>query len=156
MRRMSTMLCGVAIGVIVTLTVAAAQPRGKAADEVIAITKAEWAAAMAKNASAAMKNVADDCTMWVPDFPNRIDGKDTIYSLTEVESGGAGNLVLAEMANEKVQVYGDIAVLSYNFMGMAKDKDGKIEPIKAKSSRVYIKEGRQWWLVHANFAPVTE
>ena len=156
MRRMSTMLCGVAIGVIVTLTVAAAQPRGKTADEVIAITKAEWAASMAKNASAAVKNVAEDCTMFVSDFPNRIDGKAMIFNLTEAEVGGAGSLVLAEMANEKVQVYGDVAVLSYNFMGMGKDKDGQIEPIRAKSTRVYVKEGRQWWLVHANFAPVTE
>ena len=156
MRRMSTMLCGVAVGVIVTLTVAAAQPRGKTAEAVIAITKAEWAASMAKNASEQMKSVAEDCTMWVPEFPNRLDGKDTIYGLTEVETGGAGSLVFAEMANEKVQVYGDVAVLSYNFMGMGKDKDGQIEPIRAKSTRVYVKEGRQWWLVHANFAPVTE
>ena len=54
------------------------------------------------------------------------------------------------------EVYRDVAVLSYNFVGMARDKDGKIEPITAKSSRVYAKERGKWMLVHANFAPVTE
>jgi len=55
------------------------------------------------------------------------------------------------VANAKVQVYGDVAILSYNFVGVAKDKDGKTEPTRAKSTRVYVKKGGQWWLVHANF-----
>jgi len=58
------------------------------------------------------------------------------------------------MANPKVQVYGDTAILSYNFVGLNKDKDGKITPSSAKSSRVYIKMNGKWMLVHANFAPV--
>ena len=63
-------------------------------------------------------------------------------------------LVMAEMANEKVQIYGDVAILSYNYMGLGKDKEGVINPSRAKSTRVYVKESGQWWLVHANFAPV--
>jgi len=31
------------------------------------------------------------------------------------------------------------------------DKDGKVKPARAKSSRVYVKQGGQWMLVHANF-----
>ncbi len=157
MRTVTAMALGIGIGAVMTLTVAAQQASFRsAADQVISVTKAEWAAIMDKNAAVAVENVADDCTMWVREFPNRIDGKELIYTMTEVEAGGVGNLVLAEMANEKVQVYGDTAVLTYNFMGMGKDKDGKIEPIRAKSTRVYVKEGRQWWLVYANFAPVTD
>src|SRR2546428_12449991 len=60
-------------------------------------------------------------------------------------------LVAAEMANPKVQVYGDVAILSYNFAGVTKDKDGKIENPRAKSTRGYVKQGGQWRLVHANF-----
>jgi ketosteroid isomerase-like protein len=59
------------------------------------------------------------------------------------------------MANEKVQVYGDVAILSYNYIASVRDKDGKVRPAMAKSSRVYVKQGGQWMLVHANFAPVT-
>ena len=36
-----------------------------------------------------------------------------------------------------------------------KNKDGKVTPAMAKSTRVYVKQGGQWMLVHANFAPVT-
>jgi len=57
------------------------------------------------------------------------------------------------MANQKVQVYGDVAILTYNYIGATKDKDGKVEPSRAKSTRVYVKKDGQWWLVHANFAP---
>ena len=32
------------------------------------------------------------------------------------------------MANAKVQVYGDVAILSYNYVGSTKNKDGEIEP----------------------------
>jgi ketosteroid isomerase-like protein len=64
-------------------------------------------------------------------------------------------LITAEMANEKVQVYGDVAVLSYNYIASVRNKDGKVSPAMAKSTRVYVKQGGQWMLVHANFAPVT-
>ncbi len=60
---------------------------------------------------------------------------------------------MAEMANPHVQVYGDVAVLSYNYMGMNKDKEGVVKPSAAKSSRIYVKQRGQWMLVHANFAP---
>jgi ketosteroid isomerase-like protein len=51
-----------------------------------------------------------------------------------------------------VQVYGDVAILSYNFLGYMQDKDGMVKPNRAKSTRVYAKQGGKWILVHANFA----
>ncbi len=155
MRTVTAMALGIGVGVALTLTVAAQQASFRsAADQVISITKAEWAAIMDKNAAVAVENIADDCTIWVRNFPNRLDGKELIYTMKEVEAGGVGNMVLAEMANEKVQVYGDTAVLSYNFMGMRKDAEGEVEAFRSKSTRVYVKEGGKWLLVHANFAPV--
>ena len=124
-----------------------------AADQVIAVTKAQWAAEMQNDVTAAMKNVAEDYTEFNPDYPTRLDGKAMSVRLAEATSGGSGSLVAAEMANPKVQVYGDVAILSYNFIGAGKNKDGEIESIKAKSTRVYVKKDGQWWLVHANFAP---
>ena len=55
------------------------------------------------------------------------------------------------MANPKVQVYGDVAILSYNYVGVVQDKDGRNEPVRAKSTRVYVKQRGKWILVHANF-----
>ncbi len=155
MARLLSMVSCVALGVMLTLTMASSQARQvKEAKEVISITKAEWAAEMSKNISSAMRNIHDDCTMWVTEFPNRLDGKDVIYKFRDVEASGSGSLVMMEMANEKVQVFGNTAILTYNFMGMSKDKEGKVSPTLAKSSRVYVNEGGKWLLVHANFAPV--
>ena len=155
MSRAVTMVSVACIGILLSLTMAAGQGRsGDVAKELIGITKGEWAAAMAKDISDATQILHDECTMFVPDFPNRLDGKDAIYKFRNAQASGSGSMVMAEMANEKVQVYGDTAVLSYNFMGMRKDGEGKVEAFRQKSTRVYVKEGGKWLLVHANFAPV--
>jgi ketosteroid isomerase-like protein len=60
----------------------------------------------------------------------------------------------SDMQNGRVQVYGDTAILTYNFAGLRRGADGKVVPSLAKSSRVYVKQSGKWMLVHANFAPV--
>ena len=154
MSRWVTLGLGIGIGAVLTMTVAMQQPRGVAAESVVALTKAEWAASMQKNTAAALESVADDCTLWVPEFPNRINGKEQLYTVNEAQSSGSGEWILSQMSNEHVQVYGDVAILSYNYFGAAREADGKVENITAKSSRVYVKKNNEWWLVHANFAPV--
>ncbi len=155
MSRFMSMITCFAMGVLLTCTIAWTQAGDRdVANKVISITKSQWSAGMAKNTSDAMKMVHDECTMFVPDFPNRLDGKEVIYKFRDAEASGSGSLVMMEMANEKVQVFGNTAILTYNFMGMSKDKEGKVSPTLAKSSRVYVNEGGKWLLVHANFAPV--
>ena len=124
------------------------------ADEIISITKAQWAAEMKKDSSTAMKNIASDYTEFNFTYPTRLDGKELNQRLAEAQMAASGDLVAAEMANEKVQVYGDTAILTYNFIGAVKEKDGTVEPLRAKSTRVYIRENNRWMLVHANFAAV--
>ena len=151
MRRVLMVFVGVAV---LSLSVFAAHHT--VADQVIAVTKAQWAAEMKNDVATAMKNVADDYTEFNPDYPTRLDGKAMNVRLSEAFNSGSGDTVAAEMANPKVQVYGDVAILTYNYIGAAKNKDGEIESIKAKSTRVYVKQGGQWMLVHANFASVGE
>ena len=149
MRRVLMVFVGVAV---LSLSVFAAHHT--VADQVIAVTKAQWAAEMKNDVATAMKNVADDYTEFNPDYPTRLDGKAMNVRLSEAFNSGSGDTVAAEMANPKVQVYGDVAILTYNYIGAAKNKDGEIESVKAKSTRVYVKQDGQWMLVHANFAPV--
>ena len=151
MRRVLMVFVGVAV---LSLSVFAAHHT--VADQVIAVTKAQWAAEMKNDVAAAMKNVADDYTEFNPDYPTRLDGKAMNVRLSEAFNSGSGDTVAAEMANPKVQVYGDVAILTYNYIGAAKNKDGEIESVKAKSTRVYVKQDGQWMLVHANFASVGE
>jgi ketosteroid isomerase-like protein len=127
------------------------QSNKQIADEVIAMTRAQWAAEMNHNAVEAMKNVADDFTEFTGDYATRLDGKTINVRLEEANMTDTGVRVAAEMANEKVQVYGDAAILTYNFVGINKDRDGKFQPVRAKSTRVFAKLAGKWMLVHANF-----
>jgi ketosteroid isomerase-like protein len=154
-------LGGLAIVLASTLSVRAqtskpaAASNKQAADEVIALTRAHWAAEMKKDAAAWAKNVAEEYTVFEGAYPTRIDGKAMMQHIVDGNFSSSDTLITAEMANEKVQVYGDVAVLSYNYIASVKNKDGKVAPAMAKSTRVYVKQGGQWMLVHANFAPVT-
>jgi ketosteroid isomerase-like protein len=150
----------ISLGLLVLVGVAALTLNGRGqssnqsiADEVIAITKAQWAAEIRdpSNVAEQMKNVADDYTEFNGEYATRLEGKAMNVRLGEASGGSSVKTVAAEMANQKVQVYGDVAILSYNYVGVTKDKDGKTEPARAKSTRVYVKQGGKWMLVHANF-----
>ena len=123
-------------------------------DEIIGIVKAQWAAEMTDpgNIAEQFKNIADDYTEFNSDFSTRLEGKAIAMKLTEATSKDPGRTLAGEMLNPKVQVYGDVAILSYNYAGVSKNKDGETKSNRAKSTRVYAKQGGSWKLVHANFA----
>ncbi len=123
------------------------------ADEIMGMVKAQWAAQAADpgNVAEIVKDMADDYTEFNGDYSTRVDGKNVVTSLAEPAGKAPGRRVAAEMLNPKVQVYGDVAILTYNFAGINKNKDGELNPFKAKSTRVYVKQGGKWKMVHANF-----
>jgi Calcium/calmodulin dependent protein kinase II association domain len=125
------------------------------ADTVIAMTKAQWAAGIKDptNVAEQSKDMSDDYTEFNGDYATRLDGKAMSSRLAEASAKDSGKGVAAEMANPKVQVYnGSVAILTYNYVGLTIDKDGKTTPSRAKSTRVYVKNNNKWMLVHANFA----
>ena len=124
------------------------------ADEVMNMVKAQWAAQAADptNMAEIDKNSADDYTEFNPSYATRVDGKALSSRLGEAAGKDPSRRLAAEMLNPKVQVYGDVAILTYNFAGVEKDKDGETKPTRAKSTRVYAKINGKWKLVHANFA----
>jgi ketosteroid isomerase-like protein len=125
----------------------------KVAPDVMALARAQWAAEVA-GAPAAQQNasLADDYTEFNPQLPTLVVGKRMADAITAVDPGDTA--IYSDMQNPRVQVYGDTAILTYNFAGMRRDKAGKVTPSLAKSTRVYVRQGGQWKLVHANFAPV--
>ena len=126
-----------------------------AADEVIALTKAQWQAQIANApASEAMKAVADDYTEFNDVSPTRLDGKSLNMRFAEGYENDAVKVLVAEMANPKVQVYGDVAILTYNYVAVLQGPDGAVISSSLKSTRVYAKDDGEWMLVHANFAPL--
>ncbi|CAN5495079.1 hypothetical protein BH11BAC1_BH11BAC1_09880 [soil metagenome] len=123
------------------------------ADEIIKIVKAQWAAEIADptNVAEQFKNTADDYTEFNADYSTRLEGKAISMKLTEATGKDPNRTVAGEMLNPKVQVYGDVAILSYNYAGVVKNKDGETKSTRAKSTRIYAKIGGSWKLVHANF-----
>src|SRR5205814_10337839 len=123
-------------------------------DAVIAMVKAQWAAEIKDPTSVAeqTKDTSEDYTEFNGDYATRLDGKAMSSRLAEATGKASGKTVAAEMANPKVQVYnGNVAILTYNYVGLTQDKDGKTEPARAKSTRVFVKKDNKWVLVHANF-----
>jgi ketosteroid isomerase-like protein len=138
-----------------TINASAQQADQAIADAVIAITKAQWAAGIKDptNVAAQTKDMSDDYTEFNAQYATRLDGKAMNSQLAEASTKDSTKQLAAEMANPKVQVYnGDVAILSYNYVGLSQNKDGSTEPNRAKSTRVYVKKGDKWMLVHANFA----
>ena len=135
-------------------TPASAAEDPKVAAEIMAMARAQWAAeAAGQSAAQQLAAVADDYTEFNPGYPTRIDGKAMALGMAEVPPDQKS--VFADMQNAKVQVYGDTAILSYNYAGINRGADGKVTPQTAKSTRVYVRQGGAWKLVHANFAPVS-
>ena len=125
-----------------------------AASEVIAITKAQWAKGIADAPVSEQSAIwADDYTLFGFGSPYRSNGKAMNVRRAEAFTADKGKGLSAEMVNEKVQVYGNTAILSYNYLGIGQDKDGEVSPNNAKSTRVYVKMKGKWKLVHAHFSP---
>ena len=141
----------VATAMLATPALAADDPRVTA--EIVALARSQWASeAAGQSAEQQMVSVADDYTEFNGDYPTRIDGKAMATRMAEVPPYQKS--IFADMQNAKVQTYGDTAILTYNYAGITRGADGKTNPSVAKSTRVYVKSGGQWKLVHANFAPV--
>ena len=124
------------------------------ADAVIAMTKAQWAAGIKDptNVADQTKDMSDDYTEFNSDYATRLDGKAMAARLAEGAGKDSSKQVTAEMANPKVQVYnGNVAILTYNYVGLTIDKDGKTTPNRAKSTRIFVKKDNKWVMVHANF-----
>src|SRR4029453_15826772 len=153
MNKLMLVLVASACCLAFTMNASAQQADQATADAVIAMTKAQWAAEIKDptNVAEQSKDMSDDYTEFNGDYATRLDGKAVNVRLSEASDKASGQNIASEMLNEKVQVYGDVAILTYNFAGLNQDKDGKTEPSRAKSTRVYVKQNGKWMLVHANF-----
>ena len=154
MKKLMLVLFASACCTAFTMNASAQQADKAIADAVIAMTKAQWAAGMKDptNIADLSKDMSDDYTEFNGDFATRIDGKALNSRLAEGVAKDSSKGTAAEMLNEKVQVYnGNVAILTYNYAGTSIDKDGKTTPSRAKSTRVFVKQGDKWVMVHANF-----
>jgi ketosteroid isomerase-like protein len=154
MKKLMLVLIASACCAAFTINASAQQADQATSDAVIAMVKAQWAAAIKDptNVAEQSKDMSDDYTEFNGQYATRLDGKAINSRLAEAAGKDSGKTIASEMANPKVQVYnGNVAILTYNYVGLTQDKDGKQEPARAKSTRVYVKKDNKWMLVHANF-----
>ena len=151
MRRiLALVLSLVIIGAMLPIT-AVADSHDDVAKTIMNLAYEQWDAFNKRDVAKAMEQVADEYTEFNPVAATRLDGKELNVRNAEAGNQDSAEGILAEMLNPKVQIYGDVAILSYNYLGMTKDKDGNTEPFRAKSTRVYVNKDGNWKLVHANF-----
>jgi ketosteroid isomerase-like protein len=144
---------GVFAGLLMFSDPALAGDNPRVAAEVIAAARAQWASEMAGQAPAQqLVSRADDYTEFYADYPTLLVGKAMAGQMAAIAP--YQKAMFSDMQNARVQVYGDTAILTYNFAGITAGGDGKMHNNFAKSTRVYVKQGGDWKLVHANFAPV--
>ena len=144
---------GAIAGLMMIGSPALAGDNPKVAAEVMALARAQWASEIAgQTPGQQLVSVADDYTEFNADYPTLLVGKDVASRMATVVP--YDKAMYSDMQNARVQVYGDTAILTYNFAGIRAGADGKSKPAIAKSTRVYVNEGGHWILVHANFAPV--
>ena len=148
---------GAAAGTIALLLMigapAQAADNPQVAAEVMALARAQWASEIAGEPMAQQNTtLADDYTEFNGDFPTLLVGKTTVTRMGEVTPNDKA--MYSDLQNGRVQVYGDTAILTYNYVGLVRSREGDIEPANAKSTRVYVRQNGRWMLVHANFNPV--
>jgi ketosteroid isomerase-like protein len=149
-------ICGLSMIGALALGGAAAYAKDdpRVADEVIGLARAQWAAEVAgKGPAEQLAAVAEDYTEFNPDYPTLLVGKSLAIKMLGVPQPVTP--LFSDLQNARVQVYGDTAILTYNFTGISKAADGKVSANTAKSTRVYVRQDGKWVLVHANFAPVS-
>ena len=142
-------------GLALIATPAIAGENPKVAAEVMALARAQWAAEIAgKPISEQTASLVEEYTEFSAGAPIRIDGKAMNSRLYQAASMDGSKPLASDMVNPKVQVYGDTAILTYNFVGMLQSKDGKIEPNNAVSTRVYSRINGKWMLVKGHFSAI--
>ena len=155
MKISARLYCVTAIAALAIATAPAmAAENPQVAAEIMALARAQWAAELAQRPVAEqIASIAEDYTEFNPDHPTLITGRALNARFYEAWSAGPRSLV-GDMQNPHVQVYGDTAILSYNYVGLIRSREGDITASNAKSTRVYTRQNGRWMLVHANFAPV--
>ncbi|HLK50097.1 MAG TPA: DUF4440 domain-containing protein [Bryobacteraceae bacterium] len=94
---------------------------------------------------------APEITYFDPAQEKRVDG---LAALTELLAPLAGTFRIDryEMIDPKVQVHGEIAVLSYNLVSTARLPDGGEATVRWNSTEVYARLKGEWKIIHNHWS----
>jgi ketosteroid isomerase-like protein len=96
-------------------------------------------------------NSADEITYFDPSLAKRLNGvKEFTELLKPIEN--KFTIDKYEMVNPKVQVHGEIAVLTYNLVDYAKNQQGEMKSFSWNTTEVYRKSGNDWKIIHSHWS----
>ncbi len=84
--------------------------------------------------------------------PHRLDGLDFHFFMIENNWAGAGKDFRYDLLERRLQLYGDTAIASYTFV-LSLVRDGKIVRQAHNESRVLVRIGERWKVVHVHKSP---
>ena len=131
-------------------TSAAAYPEPEdVASQIIAREKASYEAWQRKDKAFWADYLTDEATYFGPDSPYlEVDPKVNLVPKLE-KYAELFKLLDFQMYNPHVQIYGDVAILTYN-LAQAQSVAGRMTTSTGKVSRVYLKQGGAWRVVHTH------
>jgi len=96
-------------------------------------------------------NSSAEITYFDPSLEKRLDG---LQAFSELCKSAEGKFTIDkyEMVDPKVQVYGEIAILSYNLVDYSKTPQGVEQKFLWNSTEVYHREGSDWGIVHSHWS----
>jgi ketosteroid isomerase-like protein len=142
-------------GLVAFATPVAAADNPAVTAQILALVKAQNDATVGgKPVSERLANASDDYTLFNGVWPVRLSGKSAVLAANTagLQSGSAP--IDVQIVDPVVQTYGDTAVLTYYGASSVKQKDGKLEAMTSKITRVYVKQGGRWQNVHSHLSPV--
>ena len=97
------------------------------------------------------QNSADEITYFDPSLEKRING---IQEFTELLKPIENKFTIEkyEMLNPKVQLHGEVAVLSYNLVDYSKNLKGEEQKFLWNSTEVYAKINDDWKIIHSHWS----
>jgi len=97
------------------------------------------------------KNSAAEITYFDPSLEKRING---IQEFAELLKPIENKFTIEkyEMLDPKVQVHGDVAVLSYNLVDYSKNPQGEEQKFLWNSTEVYKKMNDDWKIIHSHWS----
>ncbi|MHC4388965.1 MAG: YybH family protein [Planctomycetota bacterium] len=150
-RTIISLMCCAAIMVFVAAQITNASNKSdvnNVSDDLIAMEKAALVRFNNGDPSGYLENCANEITYFDETTAARVDGYDALKKLYEPIKGQVHNARF-EMVNPKVQLYGDVGVLTFNLITYS--NEGKVTS-HWNSTEVYSKIDDAWKIIHSHWS----
>jgi ketosteroid isomerase-like protein len=121
------------------------------ADTVVALERAALDRWGRGDPAGFLETYAPEITYFDVGTEHRFDGLETMANYYRNFTGRI-NIPRYEMIDPRVQLHGDVAVLTYNLRSEAVQPDGRQVTVRWNSTSVYALFGRDWRMIHSHWS----